>query len=130
LPIAPLAVVVVKPLAGLSTADVFGAHDALVGRGDRAASGQLEKLKFALRQGRLSELGRWMTNGLQAAAASLSPWIGQVRSVFDRLDCLAHQLSGSGTAYFGICRHAQHARRVASRLRARQLGIVYATSSC
>jgi 4-diphosphocytidyl-2-C-methyl-D-erythritol kinase len=129
-PVARLQVVVVKPLLGLSTGDVFRAHDTLVCPGKPASGSQLEKLVEALRQGRLSELGRWMTNGLQAAAATLLPWIGQVQSVFNRLDCLAHQLSGSGSAYFGICRHAQHARRVAAILKARQLGLVYATSSC
>jgi 4-diphosphocytidyl-2-C-methyl-D-erythritol kinase len=71
-----------------------------------------------------------MHNGLQAAAASLTPWVGQVSALFDRLDLAAHQLSGSGSAYFGLCRHAPHARRLAAFLRTRQLGLVYATSSC
>jgi MerR family transcriptional regulator, light-induced transcriptional regulator len=64
-----------------------------------------------------------------SAAAVLSPWVERLRTVFDGLDCLAHQLSGSGTAYFGVCRHAQHARRLTTMLRTRQLGLVYATKS-
>ena len=34
-------------------------------------------------------------------------------------------MSGSGTAYFGLCRHARHARRVARHLQALQRGRVY-----
>jgi 4-diphosphocytidyl-2-C-methyl-D-erythritol kinase len=70
-----------------------------------------------------------MGNSLQSAAARLSPWVRAAKTAFERLDCLAHQLSGSGSAYFGLCRHARHARRVASILRVRQLGAVYAVRS-
>jgi 4-diphosphocytidyl-2-C-methyl-D-erythritol kinase len=71
-----------------------------------------------------------MRNGLEAAAAKLSPWIERLRAAFGQLDFLAHQLSGSGPAYFGVCRHARHARRLASVLRRRQLGLIYVTRSC
>jgi 4-diphosphocytidyl-2-C-methyl-D-erythritol kinase len=71
-----------------------------------------------------------MYNALQGAAATLTTWISEVSSVFNQFDFVAHQLTGSGSAYFGVCRHAQHARRLASILRTRQLGLVYATRSC
>jgi 4-diphosphocytidyl-2-C-methyl-D-erythritol kinase len=71
-----------------------------------------------------------MRNALQQAASSLSPWVDRLRAAFDELDFVGHQLSGSGSAYFGVCRHAQHARRLADILRSRQLGLVYATRSC
>jgi 4-diphosphocytidyl-2-C-methyl-D-erythritol kinase len=74
--------------------------------------------------------GQWMLNRLQAAAATISPWIERLQAVFDRLDFVGHQLSGSGSAYFGVCRHAQHARRLATILRSQQLGLVYDTRSC
>ena len=70
-----------------------------------------------------------MGNRLQAAAAVLSSWIERVQSEFAGLDFLGHQLSGSGTAYFGVCRHPQHARRLSSVLKKRQLGSVYVTRS-
>jgi 4-diphosphocytidyl-2-C-methyl-D-erythritol kinase len=41
-----------------------------------------------------------------------------------------HQMSGSGTSYFGICRHARHARRVAATLRARGIAGARATMTC
>ncbi|MEX2317241.1 MAG: 4-(cytidine 5'-diphospho)-2-C-methyl-D-erythritol kinase [Pirellulales bacterium] len=127
---APLHFVLVKPPVDLSTADVYRAYDALPQAGMRSASARLESLIKALIRGRLAEIGRAMRNALQAAAATLSPWVERARSAFDELDCLAHQLSGSGSAYFGLCRHAQHARRLASVLRARGLGLVYALRSC
>jgi 4-diphosphocytidyl-2-C-methyl-D-erythritol kinase len=126
--------VIVKPPAGLDTPAVYRALDALTCSGrDRAVDShraRLDALVRALERGALTELGRWMGNRLQAAAATLSPWIERVRAVCAQLDFLGHQLSGSGTAYFGVCRHAQHARRLASILRTRQLGLVYVTRSC
>jgi 4-diphosphocytidyl-2-C-methyl-D-erythritol kinase len=71
-----------------------------------------------------------MHNQLQSAAGSLSPGVEKLRSVFSEFDFVGHQLTGSGSAYFGVCRHAQHARRLASIIRTRQLGYVYATRSC
>jgi 4-diphosphocytidyl-2-C-methyl-D-erythritol kinase len=126
---ARLHVVVVRPPVGLRTSDVYRAYDSLNGKKD-AARYALREIAGALAQGRWGDLRRWMHNGLQAAAASLTPWVAQISALFDRLDFVAHQLSGSGSAYFGICRHASHARRLAACLRTRQLGLVYATSSC
>jgi 4-diphosphocytidyl-2-C-methyl-D-erythritol kinase len=123
----PLHFVVVTPPAGLNTVDVYKAHDSLPEptSGRFAAGGIASKLT----QGRWRQPGVWMRNRLQAAAAVLSPWVERLATIFDKLDCLAHQLSGSGSSYFGVCRHAQHARRLAAWLRMRQPGLVYATRS-
>jgi 4-diphosphocytidyl-2-C-methyl-D-erythritol kinase len=131
----PLNFVILKPLEGLRTPDVYRAWDALQARVDRqqlVARSQrcLNALSSALRRGALVELGQWMGNRLQAAAAALSPWIDRVSAAFAELDFLGHQLSGSGSAYFGVCRHDQHARRLASILSTRRLGLVYVTRSC
>jgi 4-diphosphocytidyl-2-C-methyl-D-erythritol kinase len=83
-----------------------------------------------LKSGERIGLRAAMFNRLEHAASSISPWVARIRGVFERLDFVAHQLTGSGSAYFGICRHAQHARRLASFMRTRQLGLVYATCSC
>lgn len=121
--------VVVKPPCELRTADVYRTYDALrVAHSSELRPGSHPLLSG---DGRLwDDQPRWLHNGLQAAAARLSPWIGRMKELFQRFDFLAHQLSGSGSAYFGVCRHAQHARRLATILRALQIGIVYATRSC
>lgn len=127
----PLHFVIVKPPAGLSTADVYRMHEAS-GRDvpSTCSDDHLDRIAASLGGGQRLNDGRWMQNRLQAAAAALSPWVERLRAAFDQLDCLAHQLSGSGSAYFGVCRHAQHARRLATMLRSQQLGLVYATRSC
>ncbi len=115
---ASLHVVVVRPPEGLSTALVY--RHCLPAR-QRVA---VEPLVAALQRGDSSGIARHLLNRLEPAAANLTPWIARLRNVFDRLDCLGHQMSGSGTSYFGICRHARHARRVAARLRGEELGYV------
>jgi 4-diphosphocytidyl-2-C-methyl-D-erythritol kinase len=125
--------VVVKPHVSLSTSDVYRAHDALSDSAIEHATLGAEATQITSPQlgtGRWGDLRRWMHNRLQAAAATLTPWVRQASSMFDTLDFVAHQLSGSGSAYFGVCRHAQHAQRMAAILRRRQLGLVYATRSC
>lgn len=112
--------VVVRPPQGLSTAEVY-AHCRVAERPHAVAP-----LVGALRAGDGRNLRNLLFNRLQEAAESLSPWVGRVRRELARSDCLADQMTGSGTAYFGICRHARHARRVAGRLQARGIGRVFA----
>lgn len=124
--------VVIKPPEGLSTGAVYGAHAATAEPSPSRSviQGRMKELVSQLVNGRRCDVGDWMQNRLQKAASSLSPWVDTIRMVFDQLGFLGHQLSGSGSAYFGVCRHAQHARRLAAILRTRQLGLVYATRSC
>ncbi len=128
----PLDVVIVKPPPSLATADVYGELDRMPAA-DRPADDRVERslamLAGAMRRGSINKLGLWMGNRLQAAAASLATWIEQIQAAFAELDFVGHQLSGSGSAYFGICRHARHARRLAAVLTLRQLGLVYVTRS-
>lgn len=114
-----LHLVVVRPPEGLSTAEVY--------RACRPSSSprRIEPLLAALRRGDVRQLGQLLHNVLQAAARGLSPWIDRLEHEFAELDCLASQMSGSGTSYFGICRSARHASRVAGYLRSRRLGYVF-----
>lgn len=116
--------VVVRPPAGLATADVYRACR------PPAQPVPLRPLLDALVQGRLNEVGRRLFNRLETAARTLSPWVRRLREEFDRTDCVGRQMSGSGTCYFGICRHAHHARRVASQLQARGIGVALPVRGC
>jgi 4-diphosphocytidyl-2-C-methyl-D-erythritol kinase len=131
---APLDVVIVKPPTALGTAEVYRALDQMPPRtrtfDAQMGTGSVAELATNLRRGTLNQIHRLMTNRLEAAAAMLSPWVGRLRSIFAEFDCLAHQLTGSGSAYFGICRSAQHARRLATILSTRQIGFVCAARSC
>jgi 4-diphosphocytidyl-2-C-methyl-D-erythritol kinase len=115
--------VVVRPPQGLSTAMVYaGCAVAQIPR-------HVAPLVEALQRGDTRHMGQLIHNRLERAAESLSPWIGRLRREFAKQDCLATQMSGSGTSYFGICRHARHAGRVARRLQARGVGHVFAVST-
>jgi 4-diphosphocytidyl-2-C-methyl-D-erythritol kinase len=112
--------VVVAPPVGLSTAAVFRCcRPALAPR-------PLAPLLEALRAGDLPVAGRSLFNRLEPAAAELSPWIERLRNEFAQSGFIGHQMSGSGTSYFGLCHNLAHARRAASRLRGRKVGEVYA----
>jgi 4-diphosphocytidyl-2-C-methyl-D-erythritol kinase len=129
-PLPTLHFVLVKPAEALSAGAVYSAHDSISESKVRPAPGQLNRLIANLYLRGWRDVGRWMHNRLQAAAGLLAPCVEKLREVFSEFDFVGHQLTGSGSAYFGLCRHAQHARRLASILRTRQLGLVYATRSC
>jgi 4-diphosphocytidyl-2-C-methyl-D-erythritol kinase len=119
--------VIVRPPEGLSTSEVYRCCRP----GDPARNS--EAMRTALLRGNPREVARQMFNRLQAPAERLSPWIARTRRVFDRVDCLGHQLSGSGTAYFGVCHHARQARRCLAVLRAAGLEQAFCaatTSQC
>lgn len=116
--------VVVRPPVGLSTAEVYAVCRPVADRK------HIRPLLTAVSRGCASETGRLLFNRLQSAAVSLSPWIDRLRGQFEREDVLGHAMSGSGTAYFGLCRHAKHAKRVARRLEANGVGSVFAVRSC
>lgn len=115
-----LHLVVVRPPEGLATPAVYRACRP----GDPPRT--VAPLREALARGDLGAAGRAMFNRLEAAAETLSPWIARLRREFAALGCLGSQMSGSGTCYFGLCRHAAHARGAAGRLRARGVGWVRA----
>jgi 4-diphosphocytidyl-2-C-methyl-D-erythritol kinase len=122
--VTPLHFVVVRPPVGLSTAAVYK-HCQVAAQPRGVAP-----LVAALRAGDVRNLNQLIHNRLQDAAEALCPWIATLERELAGQDCLADQMSGSGTSYFGICRHARHARRVARRLQARGLGRVYTASTC
>ena len=116
-------VVVVKPPVGLSTPLVYQA--CRVPSQPRGVSDLLD----AARIGQNSRVADAIFNRLQQPARKLSPWIDRLANDFNRFDCLGHQMSGSGSSYFGICRSTRHARRVASRLSAVGYASVFSASS-
>ncbi len=118
-----LHLVVVRPPEGLSTAAVYQrcrpATDAR----------PVSELVQALARGHGAAIGRALFNRLQPAAEGMSVWVTRLSELFSRLDVWGHQMSGSGTTYFGICRHARHARRVAGQLQAIGVGAVFAAAT-
>jgi 4-diphosphocytidyl-2-C-methyl-D-erythritol kinase len=114
-----LDLVIVRPPVGLSTPEVYQHCQAAT----RPQS--VHSLVTALRDGHVASLGQLVFNRLQEAARQVSPWIDRLRDIMNRQGCWGHQMSGSGSSYFGICRHARHARFVAGRLKAAGFGAVF-----
>ena len=118
-----LDLVVVKPPVGLSTADVY--RHCKPAETPTAISPLLNGWKV----GSAQQVATTMCNRLQEPAEQLAPDIIQLRKTCNSLGLLGHQMTGSGSTYFGICRHAKHARQVAAKLRAMRLGEVFATTT-
>ena len=118
-PVARFHFVIVRPHAGLATAEVY--------RNCKPAEKpvSVQAALSAIQLGKPQALARNMMNRLESAAEKLAPWLERVRSDFKSLGLIGYQMSGSGTSYFGICRNARHARRVSQLLQARGYSSVF-----
>lgn len=111
-----LYIVIVKPAEGLSTADVYRACR------PAARPAGCNGLVDAWRCGSPNAVGACLHNRLQEAAESLNDCVARTRREFAACGATGHQMSGSGTSYFAVCRNAREARTVAARLAARRVG--------
>jgi 4-diphosphocytidyl-2-C-methyl-D-erythritol kinase len=116
--------VVARPHSGLSTPDVFKRC-----RPDQMGRSVDEFIRTMQRPG-LSHMVRLLLNDLQGPAESLNDEVRQLRHEFTRQTVLGHQMTGSGTSYFGVCASSRHARMVAARLRAVGIPFVQVVRSC
>ena len=110
---AGLAIVVAKPAVALSTADVF---KRVSNSNELHDSNQMVQ---CVRQGSGHYIGKQMFNRLEQFATGLTSQIGELRSAFARLNSLGHQMSGSGSSYFGLFPNAHSAHQAARRLSSR-----------
>lgn len=117
----PLHFVIVKPAVGLSTPEVYKHCK------PAATSRPVEPLVDALLRGRVA--ANHFFNRLEETAVEIAPIIATLRDVFNRADCLAHQMSGSGSSYFGVCSTARRARCLANRIRGIGYGQVFRASA-
>ena len=116
--------VIARPETGLSTPAVYRAC-----RVDDTGK-DVGSFVTRLRSGDLSQMAQRLHNGLQAPAEALSGDVRQLRERFEKLPVVAHQMSGSGSAYFGVCWSRRHATAIASRLRALGVPWVKVVRTC
>jgi len=112
--------VVVRPSSGLSTADVY--RHCRVGN---HSADQIGQLVDNLASGQFHSLSSLMLNDLQAPAEKLNSEILILKDYFSKQSVLGHMMSGSGTAYFGICHNSAQARQIAARLRSTIKGRIF-----
>ena len=122
--------VVAKPASGLSTPAVFRNWSSA--SESRWSSEQPTMKSFAesLTRHDVGATARRLHNGLQAPAETLNADVRQMRKLFERLPVIGHQMSGSGSSYFGICVSRRQALGVASRLKAAGVPWVQAVRIC
>ncbi len=119
-------IVVVCPPEGLSTAAVYRECGATAEPPADARSAA--PLVEALCSGDLRRVAESLFNRLQPPAARLSAWIDRLRHDFAAQGCIAAQMSGSGTSYFGLCRTALEAQHLAAKLRGAGHARAFATT--
>ena len=110
--VSPLWFVLLKPSEGLSTAAVYAEcmplHD---GRFRQPVD-----LLAVLSGGDVHAIGKNLFNRLEIPAQNLWHRFGEVKKQLLDSGCLAAQMSGSGTAFFGLCRDESHAEEIQRRL--------------
>ncbi len=120
----PLPMLLVNPGIPVSTADVFGALEAMSGERSRAVPGSdgAAGWRRGLAEG---------VNDLQAPAMRIAPVIGQVlKTVGALLGCTLARMSGSGATCFGLFEDGPSLERAAAHIRASRPGWWVAATVC
>ncbi len=111
-------VVIAKPEDAFSTAQVFS-------QVKLNPDSKLRQIKSStamsrgLQAGLAPVIGKQLFNRLQEFARPLSSQISKMEFEFNRLNCLGHQMSGSGSSYFGLFMNSKTARQAANSLSSR-----------
>ncbi len=105
-----LPLVIAMPPEGLSTAKVYS--NSKIPNQPVSASGLLDTLKTRSVPG----IARALFNRMESFAAAMTVWVERLRFEFARLNCHGHQMTGSGSAYFGLFPGKRAARIAAKRL--------------
>ena len=121
----PLHCVIVKPRFGLATADVYRAYS----DHQPAVRATAAPVIQALANGHWAALGRHLANDLAPAAESLEPELARLRAQLETLCPHGGQMTGSGSALFGICPSARYAACAARRIRAAGQSHAFAAAS-
>ncbi|HET7343867.1 MAG TPA: 4-(cytidine 5'-diphospho)-2-C-methyl-D-erythritol kinase [Methylomirabilota bacterium] len=109
---ASLALVLVNPRFGVSTAEMYGRlTSAMYTDGARARA-----VAGALNGRGMSRLASSLYNGMEAAARAAYPEIGQMQAALMAAGALAAMMSGSGPTVFGVARSREQARQIQRRI--------------
>lgn len=119
--------VIVKPPVALSTKDVFGrvGFDPSDSVGGLAPSDEsavsADSAVQSVTKGHPQQIAGTLFNRLARAAAQLTDQLERMAGLFERVGSLGHQMSGSGSSYFGVFPNRKSARiacqQLASQLR-------------
>lgn len=103
-------VLIAKPPIGLPTPQVFS--NCSIPNNPRISA----PLIAAFRSGNKIQIRQFMMNRLESAASSVTEWVVRLRNLFEEAGSFAHQLSGSGSCYFGLFSNTKLLRKAFARL--------------
>ncbi len=107
-----LALVLVHPRVGASTAEIYGrVTPGMYSDGSRA-----RRMVAALRSRRPATIAQSLYNGLEGVAAARHPAVGQMEAALLAAGALGAAMSGSGLTVFGVARSLDHARQIRVRV--------------
>lgn len=115
--------VIVKPTGGLATKAVYQHYQLTTHKQS------VKPLLDALQQSKPAQIAQHLYNALQQPAEELSEEVSTLKQIFSKEPCLGNLMSGSGTAYFGICPSSRVARSLAARFRHQGYEQVFITRS-
>jgi len=108
----PLWFVIAKPTRGLSTAAVFRQLDLT-----NCGTGNSRAIVDAAARGNTGRIAGLLSNDLQQPSRELSPEISELLDQMQATSLSRAQMTGSGSACFGVAAHREQADRAARRLR-------------
>lgn len=114
----PIWVVILRPAFGLSTPKVYARCQV------PTTPRSLDGLFLGLRNRDEMALAGQLVNRLWTPATEIEPRLGELPGLFDGAGLAAHQMSGSGSSYFGVTFDRAKAIRAAAILRNRSAGFV------
>ncbi|HEV3204374.1 MAG TPA: 4-(cytidine 5'-diphospho)-2-C-methyl-D-erythritol kinase, partial [Gemmataceae bacterium] len=106
----PFWLVLVCPVVGLSTAEVYR-HVQVPATPMTGA-----EIRRAVKEGNVAEVGKWLHNRLESAAQILCPALAEIRARLASVAPAGQLMSGSGTSHFALCRERKEAFRLARAL--------------
>ena len=99
--------VIIKPPVALSTKDVFGRVDL---ESPHLPTASADPTVQAIATGRAQQIASSLFNRLTQPATELTDQMECVSKKFEQVGSLGHQMSGSGSSYFGIFPNRKSAR--------------------
>lgn len=107
-----LALVLVHPRLGASTAEIYGGvTPEMYSDGSRA-----RRMVAALGSRRPATVAQSLYNGLERVAAARHPQVRQMEAALLAAGALGAAMSGSGLTVFGVARSLDHARQIRARV--------------
>lgn len=93
-------IVIAKPLEGINTKGIYGEYDKIYG--DDYSKSKTEEMITALESGNLRRISKKLVNDFECVCIPRLPAIDEIKKQMSKRGALCCQMSGSGSAVFGL----------------------------